>query len=152
MIYFISDTHFGHRNIVRYRPFNDIEEMDNTLINNWNSTVHENDEVYILGDFIYKSDKHCSYYLRQLAGKKHLIVGNHDKKWMACGSNLSDYFVSIDSLKEIQDDKGRHLTLCHYPLMEWRGSAYAVHDKDKGNNFLILPVPGRADADPCRGR
>ncbi len=100
MIYFISDTHFGHRNIVRYRPFNDIEEMDNTLINNWNSTVHENDEVYILGDFIYKSDKHCSYYLRQLAGKKHLIVGNHDKKWMACGSNLSDYFVSIDSLRK----------------------------------------------------
>ena len=111
--------------------------MDNTLINNWNSTVHENDEVYILGDFIYKSDKHCSYYLRQLAGKKHLIVGNHDNKWMACGGNLSDYFVSIDSLKEIQDDKGRHLTLCHYPLMEWRGSVYAVHDKDKGNNFLI---------------
>lgn len=69
--------------------------------------------------------------------KKHLIVGNHDNKWMACGSNLSDYFVSIDSLKEIQDDKGRHLILCHYPLMEWRGSVYAVHDKDKGNNFLI---------------
>lgn len=66
-----------------------------------------------------------------------MIVGNHDNKWMACGSNLSDYFVSIDSLKEIQDDKGRHLTLCHYPLMEWRGSVYAVHDKDKGNNFLI---------------
>ena len=137
MIYFISDTHFGHRNIVRYRPFNDIEEMDNTLINNWNSTVHENDEVYILGDFIYKSDKHCSYYLRQLAGKKHFIVGNHDNKWMACGGNLSDYFVSIDNLKEIQDDKGRYLALCHYPLMEWRGSAYAIHDKDKGNNFLI---------------
>lgn len=56
---------------------------------------------------------------------------------MACCRNLSDYFVSIDSLKEIQDDKGRHLTLCHYPLMEWRGSVYAVHDKDKGNNFLI---------------
>ena len=52
MIYFTSDLHFWHKNAVLYtnRPFGTVEEMNEKLIEYWNSTVHKNDEVYILGD------------------------------------------------------------------------------------------------------
>ena len=52
MIYFTSDLHFWHKNVIRYtdRPFSSVNEMNKKLIENWNHTVHANDEVYILGD------------------------------------------------------------------------------------------------------
>jgi len=52
-IYFIADTHFNDDNIRRYenRPYNNVSEMDIALIENWNKTVSDSDEVYILGDF-----------------------------------------------------------------------------------------------------
>ena len=51
-VFFTSDTHFGHNNIIKYsgRPFKDANHMDEMLIKNWNATVSENDEVYHLGD------------------------------------------------------------------------------------------------------
>ena len=58
--YYISDTHFGHSNIIDfdYRPYKNVQEMDETLINNWNSIVSNEDTVYILGDFCWlKEDK-----------------------------------------------------------------------------------------------
>lgn len=53
-IYFIADTHFGDDNIRRYenRPYDNVIEMDNSLIENWNKTVSDCDETYILGNFI----------------------------------------------------------------------------------------------------
>ena len=53
--FFIADTHFGHKNIIKYcnRPFANIEEMNETLIENWNKAVSAEDAVYILGDFAY---------------------------------------------------------------------------------------------------
>ena len=62
MNHYIADTHFGHDNIRRLsnRPFDSIEEMDETIINNWNSKVTDDDDVYILGDFSHKSeDPYC---------------------------------------------------------------------------------------------
>lgn len=51
--YFTADLHFGHSNIIRLakRPFSDVEEMDKVLVRNWNSTVKQEDEIYIIGDF-----------------------------------------------------------------------------------------------------
>lgn len=53
MDYFTADTHFFHKNIIRYcdRPFESITKMNNVMINNWNNTVGKNDTVYALGDF-----------------------------------------------------------------------------------------------------
>ena len=50
--FFIADTHFGHSEIMNYenRPFSSVEEMDNTIISNWNSVVSDNDKVFVLGD------------------------------------------------------------------------------------------------------
>lgn len=52
--FYISDLHIGHENILRFdnRPFADVNEMNNKLIENWNARVRSDDTVYILGDFI----------------------------------------------------------------------------------------------------
>ncbi|MBP5230316.1 MAG: hydrolase, partial [Clostridia bacterium] len=56
MVYFIADTHFGHKNILRIcgRPFETIEEMNETLIRNWNERVRGSDTVYIVGDMFFR--------------------------------------------------------------------------------------------------
>ncbi len=122
MNYYISDTHFGHANIMRLcnRPFTNIEEQDKTIIKNWNSKVTENDTVYILGDFCYKSGRHPADYLKQLNGKKVLILGNHDGAITKDIRNLSRYFEEITPYKEIYEDKTK-IVLCHYPIIEWNG-------------------------------
>lgn len=82
MIYFISDTHFNHSNIIEYcnRPFKDIKEMNDTLINNWNSVVKKEDIVYHLGDFALADDEELKELYLKLNGTIILIRGNHDGK------------------------------------------------------------------------
>lgn len=58
-IYFTADLHLGHKNIIEYsnRPFHSIQEMDDCLINNWNNTINDSDEIYILGDLTFYMPK-----------------------------------------------------------------------------------------------
>ena len=63
-ILFTSDLHLGHENIVKSRnQFDNIEEHDRYLIEQWNKEVHKSDDVYILGDLSFRASKHISYYL-----------------------------------------------------------------------------------------
>ena len=82
MVFFISDLHFYHFNIIKScsRPFRDEIEMNEKLIENFNSTVSENDEVYILGDLAYRYPdiQSVNSCIARLSGIKHLVVGNHD--------------------------------------------------------------------------
>lgn len=82
MILYTADLHFGHRSAIEFdnRPFADVEEMDHTLIELWNRKVSREDDVYIVGDFACRNEREEEWYLRQLKGRKYLIVGNHDKK------------------------------------------------------------------------
>ena len=79
-VFFTSDTHFDHTSILRHcnRPFNDIEEMNRTLIENWNRVVGKNDLVFHLGDFAFGGAEVWNRFLDQLNGRIVLIVGNHD--------------------------------------------------------------------------
>ncbi|MCI8661051.1 MAG: hydrolase [Lachnospiraceae bacterium] len=121
MIFYISDLHFGHQNVIRFdkRPFETISQMDYTLIQLWNSRVRNEDTVYIVGDFAYRNEKPEEWYLRQLQGKKHLLVGNHDNKLLSNPAAVS-YFESIEKMTHVTDGK-HQICLCHFPICEWNG-------------------------------
>ncbi len=79
--FIIADTHFGHKNIIQYckRPFTSIQEMDDTMISNWNQVVGHYDLVYHLGDFALASGDRVIDLVKQLNGEIILIRGNHDR-------------------------------------------------------------------------
>jgi calcineurin-like phosphoesterase family protein len=91
-IFFTSDLHFGHKNILTYcpRPYKTVEEMNETLVNNWNSVVSSIDTVYVLGDLMmsYEQGKN---YVKRLQGKKYLIFGNHDKPFGKTGDTYKKW-------------------------------------------------------------
>lgn len=122
MNYYISDMHFGHKNIMKHsaRPFDSVEKMNKVIIQNWNKKVKPTDDVYILGDFCYKmKGLEPSDILKQLNGKLHLIIGNHDKHLLN-DSAARKYFVEIKDYKLIEDN-GEKIILSHYPMAEWDG-------------------------------
>lgn len=78
-IFFTSDLHFGHQNIIRFcnRPWKTTDEMEEALIENWNSVVTDDDIVFDLGDFAFAPNSKWKEILGELNGQHHLIVGNH---------------------------------------------------------------------------
>ena len=127
MNYYIADTHFGHYNAIGFdeRPFDDVENMNQTLMDRWNAKVTENDDVWILGDFAYRSDKDSSYFLKRLKGRKHLIIGNHDQATLKSDS-APKYFESIEHLQFLKDGE-YDVILCHYPLAEWNAKHWGAY-------------------------
>jgi calcineurin-like phosphoesterase family protein len=76
----VSDLHLGHFNIIKYsnRPFKSLEEMNNTLISNWNSIVSPKDNVFFLGDLAFGKNTTMDIWLSKLNGNIIFIEGNHD--------------------------------------------------------------------------
>ena len=116
--YFIADTHFYHKNIIKYdlRPFFSVTEMNSILIKNWNNRVTPKDQIYILGDFSWGSTAETEIILKQLNGHKHLIIGNHDEI-ITKSKKLQSYFDNISHYKKIkvQSNTGKKtLILSHY--------------------------------------
>ena len=79
-IFFTADTHFGHEAMLHYenRPFKDLQEMEDVLIENWNKTVRPEDEIYMLGDFAFGDQENVTRLCHALNGRKILVMGNHD--------------------------------------------------------------------------
>lgn len=121
-IFYTSDNHFGHKNIIRFdsRPFETVKEMEEKMVENWNNVVGKQDTVYILGDFCWSADeKEWIRILDRLTGSKVLLKGNHCLKNMS--ANLKGKFADIKDYKEITDN-GRHVIMCHYPILLYKGS------------------------------
>ncbi|MDO4554150.1 MAG: metallophosphoesterase family protein [Lachnospiraceae bacterium] len=133
---YTSDLHLGHKNIIKMSRtgFTSIEEMDDYIIKQWNEHVDADDDVWICGDFSYRAELGADHYLKQMKGRKHLIIGNHDTMWMQ-NCKLEKYFESVSHMEILKRDK-KTFTLCHYPLMEWTGSRYAKHSLE-GSTWLI---------------
>lgn len=111
-IFFIGDTHFGHKNIINFesvkpfRPFASIEEHDEELVKRWNRVVRKGDTVWHLGDFAFGS-KHIATAGR-LNGQKKLVLGNHDHY------PSSEYLKYFDKLYGAATIEGMLLT--HIPV------------------------------------
>lgn len=114
--FFISDLHFGHRNVLAYdnRPFATIEEHDEELIKRWNSRLSSNDTGWILGDLGWYSSDRMESILKRLNGEKRLCIGNHDKKLLE-NPNVRSQFVEICDYKEIYLSRKQGIVLSHYP-------------------------------------
>jgi|SRR6476620_5889714 len=139
-LFFTSDTHFGHNNIIKYsnRPFKSTEEMDEAIIRNWNGVVKPNDEIWHLGDFAFATGNRIESILKRLNGRKHFIWGNHDQTFKK-EKNLLSYFESVRDYKEINYNNQK-IVLIHYPLLTWnkghRG-AWHLHGHCHGSvNYL----------------
>ena len=125
-LFFSSDPHYGHNNILRFchRPFQDMKHMCESLINNWNSVVSNEDICFILGDVMWWESRHdAKRVLEKLNGKEiHIIPGNHDK--IKTFELLSERFIIHDSIVTVwineHDKKGvNELFLCHFPMATW---------------------------------
>jgi len=125
-IYFTSDHHFGHTNIIKFsdRPFESVEEMDEELIKRWNSKIRKNDHVYHLGDFGLCKSYRMKDILDQLNGKIYLIRGNHEGAAQANPGRfewIKDYFEL--SIPDADAPNGRQkIMLLHYAMRVWRSS------------------------------
>lgn len=125
-VYFTSDLHFGHRNVINFcnRPFSDVKEMDRILVENYNSVVQNQDIVFILGDLFWFSDSRAiQKTLNKLAGKEiYILPGNHD--------DFQHYYRVVDPRIHLLSDVAvvwigypnkslEEIWLSHYPMLTW---------------------------------
>lgn len=120
-IFFTSDTHFWHDNIIKYcnRPFASSEEMNETIIKNWNAVVKPNDIVFHLGDFCFCSAEKFNEIFDRLNGRIYLIIGNHD--WKNLKAGMFKKFEGVYQQMAIRINK-RHIYLNHFPFLCYSGS------------------------------
>ena len=117
-VFLIGDTHFGHKNIIKYepahRPFATIEEHDEELIRRWNSVVSNKDTVWHLGDVLFGVD--AFNLLPRLNGTKKLVMGNHDSYPV---TKYAEHFTQVRGAAEL----GGYL-LTHIPVAFSQGERY----------------------------
>jgi len=135
-MFVVSDTHFSHRNILAFtdkagnpiRPqFSSLEEMDETIVDNWNRVVKPTNIVYHLGDFSFGGKQNIAKFASRLNGKKRLILGNHDY-------NAKDYVEHFEEVMSFYQTKKHSVpvVMCHFPL---HLSSFQYRVGDRGINL-----------------
>lgn len=133
-IFFTSDTHFGHKNLLhlgRGRPFSSIEEHDEALVDRWNERVQPQDRVYHLGDFAFANRDRTEEILDRLKGQIHFVRGNHDSGM----DRFASRFASYQQYKEIRVE-GQRIVLFHFPVASWHKAhhgSWHLHGHCHGN-------------------
>lgn len=128
-IWLTSDTHFSHRNIIKYcdRPFTSVEEMDKAMTDNWNSVVSKEDTVYHLGDFalpdrrIYTTqndqDQRVENIIQSLNGNIIIVFGSHDKQAFNNRHTFSYYYFK-NTIVDLNIN-GVNVIMGHCPMLSW---------------------------------
>lgn len=131
MIWFTSDQHFGHANIIKFcqRPFASTEEMREKLIDNFNSKVGKYDLTYHLGDMFWRKLQvdDCVNILKQLNGKHYYILGNHEEVFNRSDSfKLCALFEGILDVRMVNHE-GKHIWASHYAHRSWPKSGHGSY-------------------------
>lgn len=129
-----SDLHFDHPDILKHnpstRPFSKIEEMNDFIVERWNSVVKRNDFVVVVGDFAFRN---VEKWVRALRGKKYLIVGDHDY----LNQDAQKCFLKVcEGLRKTLF--GKPFYFHHYPCITWP-------DKYEGSFMIHGHSHGRLD-------
>ena len=120
-MFFTSDTHFCHYNIIKYckRPFANIAENDEEIIRRWNEKVPEDGIVFHLGDVAFGDPERVDNILERLNGTIYLVIGNHD--WRRVVNNHKWRFEMMTQQINMKIGK-RHIILNHYPMLAFSGA------------------------------
>ena len=141
-VFITSDTHFGHKNIVRgvtnwrtqdgevpvdsTRDFQTIEQMNERLIDGINHFVGQDDTLIMLGDVSFGGFDNIGIFLERLVCHNiHLILGNHDHHIENNRDHVKGRFLSVQHYLEVNIN-GKNFVLCHYPLQSWHGMGKGV--------------------------
>lgn len=140
MIYYSSDNHYFHHNILNYsnRPFQSVDEMNSEMINRWNSIVNSEDTIYHLGDFCLGKSEDISLILSQLNGYKVLIMGNHDRS-LEFNKNAGWNEVHKDLYIE---DRNQIAWLNHFPYMPSEDVYNPKHTRPKATRNWDIALCG----------
>jgi calcineurin-like phosphoesterase family protein len=153
-IFFTSDPHFGHANIIKYcnRPFASVQEMDRTIIDRWNKRVAKDDTLYCLGDWcIWRGSKSidqiAAEYREQInCGQIVLIWGNHDRKGRRNEKFQKLFAGTFDLLELTVGDQ--LIVLCHYAMRVWNRSHHGSYHL-YGHSHGSLPDDPNARSFDC---
>jgi calcineurin-like phosphoesterase family protein len=129
-VYLIGDLHLQHKKIIELakRPFKDLNEMNETIINNWNRVVTNEDTVYFLGDFCFEEkDKDANYWKSRLNGKIIFIRGNHDHTEMVKLTKAT-LATNIGGILLVHDPYG----------LDYTGILIHGHHHNKGKLFDVF--------------
>lgn len=125
MNYYISDTHFGHENSVKYdaregsKKFSSVKERDELIIENINKIVTPQDNLYFLGDISWYNPQETTELISRIKCKNlFALKGNHDR--ILKDGRIKKMFQGIYDVKQIEDD-GEKIILCHFPIMMYQG-------------------------------
>src|SRR5574343_155974 len=127
--WFVSDLHLGQERILQYdkRPFKSIQEHDLSLLNNINSVVKPNDNLYVLGDTFFYKKKNWDLahnWLLQLKGHKFFIKGNHDYKETVQLYQKHGTYLGEQRMIKIGEDR---IVLNHFPMRSWLNSHHGTY-------------------------
>lgn len=117
--FFTGDLHLDHFNVTKFcpltRPFHTKEQMNESMIDHWNSIVKPEDDIIHNGDFCFSGPKRCEAFLERLNGRKHFILGNHDfhnKKV------FERHCETVTPYMTFKHNKTR-IVVCHFPIHFW---------------------------------
>lgn len=146
MYYFTADLHLNHLNsrntgVIDYcdRPFNTIEDMNNSLINNWNNTISNEDTIIHNGDFCFGNQNIFKEYKKKLKGNKVFIKGNHDRNNVKIHNMLlkekgNSFFITHNP----EDRKKVYFNLIGHVHNRWKFKKYEL--KDVKENYYCINV------------